>query len=125
MITQIAEPAFVRSDQRGDFFEITDGGTWQTVIYGRMNAGAVLGNHYHKQTTALFYLTSGRARIESVQVETGQRDAFILEPNTSALLPVMVSHAIRFIDPGEFIMLKDVRYNPDDPDIHPFPVSPA
>lgn len=123
MITEVIKPTFIRTDQRGDFIEIADTGLWQTVVYGRMNSGAVLGNHYHKRTTILFHLTRGRARVDSVHVETCQRSEIILEENTGTLLPTMVAHAIRFLEAAEFIMLKDLRFDPNDPDTYPFPVT--
>ena len=88
----------------------------KTLIRGRMNPGAVIGNHYHKKTIIFFYLTSGSVRVKTVNVENGLRDDFALQANQGVLLSVNESHAIRFLEDSEFIMLKSLRYDSTDPD---------
>ena len=122
MIAEATQPAFVRRDDRGEFCELTSSGTWRTVIYGRMKAGAVLGQHYHKKTNIHFQLLSGRARVALVDVQTQERDNLILESQGGVLLRPMVSHAIHFVEPSAFVMLKDIRFDPKNPDTYPYPI---
>ena len=122
MIAEAIQPTLVRRDDRGEFYELTARGTWRTIIYGQMNAGAVLGQHYHKKTNIHFQLISGRAQVTLVDVETQERDSLILEPQNGVLLETMVSNAIHFVEPSTFVMLKDVRFDPEYPDTYPYPV---
>ena len=116
------KPSFERNDDRGFFQEVLNDGHWENLIRGRMNTGAVIGNHYHKKTIIFFYLTSGSVRIKTVNVENGSRDDFALQANQGVLLRVNESHAIRFLEDSEFIMLKSLRYDSADPDTYTFPV---
>lgn len=116
------KPSFERNDDRGFFQEIINEGHWENLIRGRMNPGAVIGNHYHKKTLIFFYLTCGSAQIKTINVETGLRDEFQLQANRGVLLNVNESHAIRFLEDSEFIMLKSLRYDSEDPDTYGFPV---
>jgi dTDP-4-dehydrorhamnose 3,5-epimerase-like enzyme len=122
MSHEIILPAFERTDKRGLFREVLNDGQWEAFLFGHMNANAVMGNHYHKKTEVFFYLTRGAARIKTIHVETSQRDEFSLFANQAVLLHVNESHAINFLEESEFVMLKSLRYNPDDPDTYHFPV---
>lgn len=122
MSHEIVLPSFERTDERGLFREVLNDGEWQALICGRMSAGAVMGNHFHKKTVIFFYLTTGAARIKTIHVETSARDEFLLSANQGVLLRVNESHAISFLEESEFVMLKSLRYDPTDPDTFPFPV---
>lgn len=122
MSHSILKPSFERQDHRGLFQELLNTGVWETVIYARMNPDAVLGNHYHKKTEIFLYLLSGAAQIRTVHVESGQRDQFRLEAGSGVLLHTYHSHAIRFTESSEIIMLKSRRYDEADPDTYVLPV---
>ena len=116
MTHKIVKPGFERRDARGTFLEISNGFPAQTVICGRMKAGGVLGNHYHRRTRVFFYVSRGSAQVVTVHEETGERDAFMLRENQGAFFEVNETHAVRFIEDGEFVMLKSLPYDAADPD---------
>ena len=91
-------------------------------ITGTMKPGAVMGNHYHKETTIFFYLTTGSGKIDTIHVESKQTDSFTLNGNEGVLLKPFESHTIRFLEPSDFVMLKSIAYDPDSPDTYHFPV---
>lgn len=119
---EVLQPGFERRDERGVFREVLNGFSAQTLLSGRMNAGAVMGNHYHKKTRVFFYLLRGEAKIETVNVETLARDAFGLSENQGVFLEPGESHAIRYVTDSEFLMLKSPAYDPADPDTYAYPV---
>ncbi len=119
---EILNPSFERIDDRGTFREVLNGGHWEALICGRMKPDAVMGNHYHKRTVIFFCVTSGSAKIATIHVETGERDAFLLKSGEGVILNTNESHAIRFIDESDFVMLKSLRYDPADPDTYKYPV---
>jgi dTDP-4-dehydrorhamnose 3,5-epimerase-like enzyme len=116
MTHEILGPNFERQDSRGVFREVLTGFPAGTVVHGQMGAGAVMGNHYHRRTRVYFYLLSGRAGVRTVDIETGSRDKFLLGENQGVYLEPGESHAIRFLVDSEFLMLKSLPYDPQDPD---------
>jgi dTDP-4-dehydrorhamnose 3,5-epimerase-like enzyme len=118
----ILPPRFERRDDRGVFREVLSGFPAGTVVCGRMNAGAVMGNHYHRRTRVFFYLLSGEADVRTVDVETGTKERFRLEENRGVYLEPGESHAIQFEENSEFLMVKSLPYDPADPDTIAFPV---
>jgi dTDP-4-dehydrorhamnose 3,5-epimerase-like enzyme len=119
---QVLVPRFERTDSRGVFREILNGFPAGTVISGRMGAGAVMGNHYHRKTRVFFHLLSGRAGVRTVDIETGRQDKFLIGENEGVFLEPGESHAIRFLVDSEFLMLKSLPYDPQDPDTFAHPV---
>jgi dTDP-4-dehydrorhamnose 3,5-epimerase-like enzyme len=122
MSHEILAPSFERTDSRGLFQEVLNDGRWEALLVGRMNPEAVLGNHYHKKTVIFFYLTGGSVHIKTVNVETGERDAFSLRSGQGVMLHTDESHSIRFLEESAFVMLKSLRYDPADPDTYEYPV---
>ena len=115
----ILAPSFIRQDDRGIFTEVINSGHWESLVTGQMKAGAVLGNHYHKETAVFFFLTSGSVRIKTVHVETGAQDEIQLEAEQGVMLVPYESHAIHFEQLSTFIMLKSLHYDPAQPDTYP------
>jgi quercetin dioxygenase-like cupin family protein len=115
-------PSFNRTDDRGTFQEILNGGHWEALIRGAMKPGAVMGNHFHRKTVIFFYLTSGSVQIKTVHVDNGETDSFRLIAGQGTVLKTDESHAIRFLEESEFIMLKSLKYDAQDPDTYPYPV---
>jgi len=122
MSHEILQPAFVRNDERGMFMEVLNDGHWESLLRGRMHRDAVIGNHYHKETTIYFFVSQGSVAIKTVDVHTGQKDSFQLQAGQGVMLAVDESHAIRFLEESEFIMLKSQCYDAASPDTFPFPV---
>ena len=118
----IVTPGFERRDERGVFREILNGFAAQTLVMGTMRSGAVMGNHFHRQTRVFFYLVRGEAAIRTIDVETGERDSFRLSEQQGVFLEPGQSHAILFAAESEFVMLKSRPYDPADPDTYEHPV---
>ena len=119
---EIIAAGYERKDERGVFREVLNGFEARTFVCGEMKKGAVLGNHYHKRTRVFFYLTRGAAQVATVNVETDQRDAFGLRENQGCFFEVNESHAVRFTENGEFVMLKSLAYDASNPDTFPHPI---
>jgi len=122
MSHEILPSSFERNDERGVFREILNQGHWEALIAGRMNPQAVIGNHFHKNTVIFFHISNGAARIKTINVATGEKDDFALHSGQGVILAVNESHAIRFLEESDFIMLKSVKYDPTDPDTFVFPI---
>lgn len=55
MKTPLFEPQVVRSDDRGDFIQVTQGEFRQLSVL-LLKKNATRGKHYHKKTREAFYL---------------------------------------------------------------------
>jgi len=119
---QILRSTYERRDERGLFQEIVNGPSFAAVSRGRMKAGAVMGNHFHKKTRVFFFLVSGGAAIKTVNVETKATDSFALSEGEGVYLEPGESHSIRYKTESEFVMLKSLPYDPKDPDTFPYPI---
>jgi len=122
MTHEILGPRFERRDDRGVFLEILNGFPAGTVVCGRMNAGALMGNHFHRRTRVFFYVLAGAADVGTVNVETGAKEKFQLGENQGVFFEPGESHAIRFREESDFLMVKSLPYDPADPDTIEYPV---
>jgi dTDP-4-dehydrorhamnose 3,5-epimerase-like enzyme len=122
MAHEILRPTFERRDNRGLFCEIVNGFSFSAASRGRMSAGAVMGNHFHKKTRIFFFLVSGSATVRTVDVATGATDAFQLSEEEGVYLEPGESHSIRYESESEFVMLKSLPYDPKEPDTYEYPV---
>ena len=112
----IVRPGYERIDERGTLLELLNSGRWESILWGQMKAQAIMGQHYHQRTDVCVYLLTGRAEVVSVNVATGERSQSALAAREGVLLPRRVAHALRFLEPSTFLLLKSLRYDPDDPD---------
>lgn len=122
MVHEVLKPAFVRTDERGTLTEVLNDGRWESILTGTMKPGAVMGNHYHKETLIFFYITQGAVSVRTVHVETGERDAFELRDGEGVILHTDESHTIRFLVESSFLLLKSKQYDPQNRDTYDFPV---
>ncbi len=120
---QRVKATYTREDARGLFVEIVNAGPWETVINGTMRRGAVIGNHYHKRTRCLMFLTSGAARVDVAEVESGSRGSTRLRAREGVCLEPNHAHAIRFEEDSTFVLLKSLPYDENDPDTYPYMVA--
>jgi quercetin dioxygenase-like cupin family protein len=122
MTHTILKPSFTRNDARGSFVEILNGGHWESLVMGSMNSGAIMGDHYHRETLIFFYLTRGAVTIRTIDVETQERDSFALAAGEGVILRTGESHAIHFDQPSDYLLMKSLRYDPANPDTYPYVV---
>lgn len=120
MLKTFAPPTFERVDDRGRFVEIIAEGNWQAVIHGEMKEGAVMGNHYHWLTRVYFYVVKGHVDIDLVLVGNAERRRVALTDGKGIYLEPGTSHAVRFRELTQFILLKSKPYSPLDPDTYPY-----
>jgi dTDP-4-dehydrorhamnose 3,5-epimerase-like enzyme len=118
----IIRPTFTRQDPRGTLHEILNSGEWRSLVTGEMLTGAVMGNHYHKATLVFFFLLSGRARVITLDIHSGERQAFELAAMEGVIFPVDVTHSVTFTEHSQYLMLKSLPYDPQNPDTYPYPV---
>lgn len=121
-LAKLQAPTFKRVDDRGTLVEVANAGPWETVLAGTMRRGAVLGNHYHKQTRMFFFLLQGEARVDVVDVISGRRCSRRVTAGEGMYLECGEAHAIRFSQESNYLLLKSRRFSPADADTIAFVV---
>jgi mannose-6-phosphate isomerase-like protein (cupin superfamily) len=111
------KPSFSRKDDRGLFVEIVTEGPWETVIHGTMKSQKKMGNHYHRENKAFFFLTRGRAQVTVKHIVDGTSDEIVLGPGEGIYFLPFEIHTITYLEDSDFILLKSYRYNSQKPDI--------
>ena len=114
--SRVKSVVFWREDERGSFVEVINAGPWESLAYGRMGAGAIMGRHYHEKTRVYFFVQNGGVEIETRDVATGAKGRFELAGGQGVLLPEMSYHEIRFQTESDYLLLKSRAYDADDPD---------
>ncbi len=116
---------FERRDDRGVFKEYLNGPEgWKSINGGTMAAGAILGNHYHKNCRAAFFVLAGKAQIwyKNIQAAEAATEDFWLEAGEGCIFEPYETHAVRFGEESSFLLLKNEIFNSTDQDIYPAPL---
>lgn len=113
----LERPVYVRTDARGTFEELINTGRWESVVAGRMAAGAVMGHHYHAHTIVCLFLLEGRAHIVTVDVPTGARREYDIGAGQGFVFRPSEARAIRYVADSQFLLLKSHRFDPAAPDL--------
>ena len=114
---------FELSDDRGSFLGLINFGTWKEVNIICSEAGAIRGNHYHKNTDELFIILEGKIRItlqavlsdeeldaEKKTVDVQMGDVFKIDKN--------VNHIFEIIEYSKWINVLSMKINKKNPDIN-------
>lgn len=110
-------------DRRGSFTELVraHGGTGQTGISTTV-AGAKRGDHFHRRKIERFVVVSGRARIVTRRVLTGDRRVFDVSGDAPVAIdmPTLWSHSITNTgrEPLITAFWTDDLFDPTRPDTH-------
>jgi mannose-6-phosphate isomerase-like protein (cupin superfamily) len=119
----VEKPVYVRRDARGVFEELLNTGRWESLIAGRMSAGAVLGHHYHAHTIVAFFLLEGRSRIVTIDVGTKARREVEIHAGQGFVFRPSEARAIVHQEDVRFLLLKSHRFDPAAPDLIAYPVA--
>ena len=114
---------FELSDDRGSFQGLVNFGTWKEVNIICSEAGAIRGNHYHKNTDELFIILEGKIRItlqavlsdeeldaEKKTVDVQMGDVFKIEKN--------VNHIFEIKENSKWLNILSQILDKNSPDLH-------
>ena len=90
----------------------------QYLAFLDLRAGAVRGNHYHKQKHELLYLISGEVLLIVQDLESKDRASLSLQAGDLAIIPTGIAHAIETRQTGHAIEFSPARF--DAADVHRF-----
>lgn len=99
----------VHKDSRRTFTQLFTANIKQ-VNCTEANHGAILGNHFHKDTIEYFYITRGVLLYNNKEI-IRRGDMFVIKPTERHTLKVMS-------DKATFLTFLTEPYNHDNPDLH-------
>ena len=115
--TIITGPQVTRSDDRGDFIQVTQGEFKQLSLI-KLNKGSFRGKHYHKKTREGFYLVSGRIRLDNFDLVAEEKEELVVEENNFFIIEPYVYHNIVGLEDSLLVVLPDKAFDPTDEDIY-------
>jgi dTDP-4-dehydrorhamnose 3,5-epimerase-like enzyme len=108
-----------RHENRGAFTGIINRGTWQEVNYVQTQAGAIRGNHYHKEIHEVVFLLRGHVEVEFLDVnDPTQKATFYLTDGEGIEIEPYVLHTMKYLTDCEQISLLDRPFDPNNQDLH-------
>lgn len=113
------KPSFVRNDDRGQFVEIVSEGPWETIIHGSMKKDKTMGNHYHRECRAFYYLINGKVRIQVRHLIDNNIGTITLNAGQGIYFLPFEVHSIYYLEDSNFVLLKSYRFDENNPDIFP------
>jgi quercetin dioxygenase-like cupin family protein len=127
-IMKIEQPAPQHTDDRGEIMDILAEEPIDFVTRITSKAGAVRGNHYHKDTFQWVYMLSGRIRVCAYNNGSGREEA-VISTGDLLLNEPLEHHAFEALEDSVFLVLtrgprggehyEDDTYRLDNPLITP------
>ena len=116
-ILQILQSEFEHADSRRKLTQLLTSDIKQVNHY-KVNRGAILGNHYHKETVEYFYITKGTFLMVLCSVINQNSVNRVL--NKGSLVPVLplLNHTIEALTNGEFMTFLTKAYSENDKDTY-------
>lgn len=76
--------------------------------------GLRLGNHYHKHTDELFYVIDGKLTFKLENIETKERQEYVVEPGQAITMPLYVAHLVIPEPRSKFMASVQPVFDPED-----------
>lgn len=107
----ILTPEFSHADSRRIIYQLFTAPIEQVNSYD-IKRGAVLGDHFHKETYEYFYVTKGtiRARVGSNEMTMNRGSLFVVEPNER--------HSIEALTESSIMTFLTKQFDQRRPDVH-------
>ena len=113
---EFLEKYAIHEDDRGSFQGVVNKYTWGEINHITTRAGVVRGNHYHRHTQELFYILSGRVRIEIHHLVTGEKHDFIAEPGNAYIVDPYEVHRFTTLEDSAWLNMLSHRLDEENPD---------
>ena len=65
-------------EEKGEFAQICYGEEARHIAFFRIRSGSWRGKHYHEKKEEIFYVASGRMRAVFVDIDSGQKEEYVL-----------------------------------------------
>jgi len=116
----IITPYFSRTDDRGEFIGLLNNGQWEEVNYLFTKAGEIRGNHFHRETTEIFYIISGTIKVTIIS-PTGTPLTYDIKSGDLFEIPPGEIHTFHCQSDCKWLNFLSRKIDPTNPDIIPAP----
>lgn len=113
---RMLSPEYQHKNQKRNLFQLFTDDIKQVNFY-EAKKGAILGNHYHKETKEYFYITRGTVLLKTNQgKELAQR---IVNKGEFFLVEPLENHIVEVLSPDmTMLTFLSKPYTKENPDIH-------
>lgn len=119
---QFVERYFRFEDTRGILEGLLNTGSWGELNLIGSRAGAVRGNHYHRETTEAFVMLEGEAIVTVQRVREGLLEGPAVEhrvgPGSVFLIAPGTNHVFRVTKDARWLNLLSLPMDAAAPDLH-------
>jgi len=105
-------------DSRGTFIGITQNQKWAEVNFIETGRNQVRGNHYHKNTLELFFIISGRIKVNIFDIRKRKKEEFIANKGDIFIVEPFEVHTFETLTDATWINMLSAPLDKDNPDIH-------
>ncbi len=102
MLIEVIKPDFEFTDNRGSLKQLVHKG-WNQVNYITSVAGALRGNHYHKENVEAFYVISGEFKLIAESLDGKEHEEYIMKAGDFFTVKPFVNHSFEYITNTQMI----------------------
>jgi oxalate decarboxylase/phosphoglucose isomerase-like protein (cupin superfamily) len=95
------------TDDRGTIMDLLNHVNIRHIGFISSKAGAVRGNHFHKEASQYTYIISGKMEITSRDPD-GEPESIVISKGDLFLDPPLTEHAMRFIEDTEILVFTTI-----------------
>ena len=100
------KPVF--SDKRGHIFDILESKVEHIGMVTFSKKGLERGRHYHNKSVQYSYVLSGKVKLVTSDLKGGEKQEFILEKSTFAVIPPKTIHTYQSLGKAEMLDMTTV-----------------
>lgn len=91
-------------------------GKWEEVNIVTTNAMSSRGGHFHRQTTEVIFMLSGRAEVELFKIK-GKNTKLALAAGEGLEIYPETAHTFYYLEDSSHLQLLSIKFNVNDPDL--------
>jgi dTDP-4-dehydrorhamnose 3,5-epimerase-like enzyme len=106
------------SDERGQFQGIINQGNWQEVNIVHSNTATIRGGHFHRHTTEVIFLLSGKADVDLAPCDhLNEKTRITLLAGEGVRIAPLTVHTFHYLEDSTHLQLLDLRFDPTQQDL--------
>lgn len=106
MLVEFIKPDFEFEDARGSLKQLVHEG-WKQVNYITSVAGALRGNHYHKENVEAFFVISGRFKLVAETLDKSKKEEYEMKAGDFFVVKPNVNHSFDYLGSTQLISFYD------------------
>lgn len=112
------KPYFIKKDQRGLIYGISQNLVWKEINYIESKIDTVRGNHYHKKAIEGFFIISGEMKIDIFNIKSKIKETFIAKKGNIFVINPYEIHTFTMLKKSSWINMLTVPMDSEKSDIY-------